>query len=180
MTGEAQIREEIVELRRKLYELERKLGASVDTESVPDGDVRVLVVRVGDARMGFLLEGLDVVVPMAALTPLPEAPQWVVGLLNLRGEMIPILDVLGRVERLARAPLVSDFIIVCSTEGRRIGLVVQEVEQLLEVGRDQIEPPPRDVPIAPYVLRAVRGAGAPLLLLSIRRLASLSDIPEKV
>lgn len=172
------VRSEIQELKRRLYELERHLGTEEDAEPITGPEPLVLVARVGADPVAFLLEPLEEVVPFAKLAPLPEAPGWIRGILNLRGNMVPVIDVQARLARTAREAQLTDHIIVCTVKDRLVGLVVQRIEGVLRIGLDRFEEPPSEIPQAPYVLRIVRGDGAPLLLLSIHRLVSASSLPE--
>jgi len=170
---------EIDELQRRLYELKKQVAGRAHTEELPDGDLTVLIARVGEERVAFLARSLDEVVPMARLTPMPESPSWVAGVLNLRGRMVPVIDVLARSRRGARRQEVEDLIVICRVDERPVGLVVQEIVDVRIVDRRRLEPPPQDVPFAPYLLGLLKMEGAPGLLLSIRRLAATSDLPEE-
>lgn len=170
---------EIDELQHRLYELKKQVAGRAHAEEVPDGDLTVLITRVGEDRVAFLDRSLDEVVPMARLTPMPESPPWVAGVLNLRGRMVPILDVLARSRRRARTREVDEFIVIGRVDERPVGLVVQDIVDVRTVERRLLEPPPQDVPFAPYLLGLLKIEGAPALLLSIRRLAATSDLPEE-
>ncbi len=54
--------------------------------------MKVLVFHIGSDRFGLPLAGVHRVLPAARLTPLPGAPDWVAGLLDLHGAPVPVLD----------------------------------------------------------------------------------------
>lgn len=79
------------------------------------------------------------------ITPVPRAPEFVRGVINLRGRILPVLDLkrklgLGDValERSAR-------IVVVRTAGRMLGLLVDGASQVLKVPVSRVEPPPEEV-----------------------------------
>jgi purine-binding chemotaxis protein CheW len=79
------------------------------------------------------------------ITSVPRAPEFVRGVINLRGRILPVLDLkrklgLGDValERAAR-------IVVVRTQGRMLGLLVDGASQVLKVPISRVEPPPEEV-----------------------------------
>lgn len=52
----------------------------------------MLLVRLADHRVGVPLEAVERVLPMAAILPLPEMGQQVIGVLNVHGEILPVVD----------------------------------------------------------------------------------------
>lgn len=178
MTMDVEWIEEIHELERRLYEL-RKEVARLDRDALPgDGPIQVLVCRVGSERMGLALADVLEVVPVARLAALPEAPAWVVGILNLRGESLPVLDASSRMARAARSMELSDLIVICTWRKRRVGLVVQEVFDVVDDDFANVQAP-GDVPHAPYLAGVLPRSGRQVFLLSVERLFALSDIPEE-
>jgi len=81
------------------------------------------------------------VLRIAALTPLPEAPGWLAGLLNLRGQVIPVLDLSRRLGLSQQLVDLSTPIIVAHAAGRQIGLLADAVLEVLTLSPDSIAPP---------------------------------------
>jgi purine-binding chemotaxis protein CheW len=120
------------------------------------------------------------VLRMVALTPVPEAPPWLAGILNLRGRAIPVLDLRRRlVVGPPEAPGLNTPIIVAHAAGRPVGLIADRVSEVIALPADAIEPP--DALAGPG--RAISGlahAGDRLILvLDLPRLtAGLPSAPE--
>ena len=178
MVLDGEVRKQLSSLEREFYALRSRLaGMGASTEELPaEGRVTYLACRVGDDRAGLLLDTVEEVVPIAKLAALPEAPPWVAGLLNLRGESLPVLDVHARLTRARRRPLLEDLVVICRWNGRRVGLVVQAVDEVSETDVDAIQSP-GDVPHAPYLLGVVRRDADLIVILSLDCLLSLSEIP---
>jgi purine-binding chemotaxis protein CheW len=82
--------------------------------------MQALVLPIGDDRYGLDLLEVREVVPQPVLTPLPGAPRAVLGVINLRGDVVPVLDTahllgLGGLEHVA-------FVAVAEADGGRAGL----------------------------------------------------------
>jgi len=76
------------------------------------------------------------------IRPLPEAPPFVEGVINLRGAVIPILDLRKRFA-LPIKPEQEPRVIIVSVERQVVGIVVDEVSEVITISGEQIQPPPR-------------------------------------
>ena len=101
------------------------------------------------------------------ITPLPLAPPAIAGLLNLRGQIIPAIDLrrlLGMALRQDRDP--ACHLVLCRRSGP-VSLLVEEIGDVLEAGEPVVEPPPET--LAPRLRQALAGVcplpGRLLLLL---------------
>lgn len=100
-------------------------------------------------------------------TPLPQSPDFIRGVINLRGTVLPILDLAARLGFQPTDPTARHAIIVVSVDDQSIGLLVDGVEEILTVERSRVQPTP-DVSRGPQEL--VSG----LLPVGSRMLALLS------
>jgi purine-binding chemotaxis protein CheW len=100
-------------------------SASNAEASQPTGP-QLLLFRVGEDLLACDIGLVREIVRFAPLTRLPGAPPFVRGLLNVRGDVLSVLDV-GIKLHPERAPLQTGAIIVVQTQGRQTGLVVDEV-----------------------------------------------------
>jgi purine-binding chemotaxis protein CheW len=70
---------------------------------------------------------------MVAITPLPASPEWVLGVVNLRGKVIPVIDLRVRLSLPAEALDLNTPIIVTQVDDVMAGLVVDDVTDVLSV-----------------------------------------------
>ena len=166
-------------LQEEIYELRRHLSARPQLDTTLTGELAVLLCTTGDSCVGILLESVQEAVRIARLTPLPEASPWVPGMLNLRGRLVPVIDLLARMTRSQRTPLLSDLVVVCTLGERSVGALVQEVLGVVDIQAADVEPTPEGVALAPYLLGVAHHDGQPALLISIESLAATSDLPEE-
>jgi purine-binding chemotaxis protein CheW len=75
-------------------------------------------------------------------TALPQAPAFVRGVINLRGAVLPIVDLGARLGLGAAEPTARHVIIVAQVEKQIVGLLVDAVSDILTVSDDQIQPTP--------------------------------------
>lgn len=179
IAADASMRLEIEQLRRRLDVLYTQLLGESSTEPLPEGEFAVLECRVGGDRMAVLLSSAEEVVHMALLTSAVEAGPHVLGMLNLRGDMIPVLDVQARIRGVSPRPDVGDMIIICRDGGGRVGLAVQQVFQVFTARKDEIQSVDRTIQPAPYLLGVLCREDRSILVLSVRRLVSGCELPDE-
>lgn len=127
------------------------------------GRRQLVVLRLGDREYGLAAEVVVQVLRMVAIRPVPESPPWIAGVVNLRGRTTPMVDLRGRLGLPARAPGPADHIVVVRSGDAALGLIVDAVLEVLEVGDGEVEPP-ADAAGPSGVIAAVARAGDRLIL----------------
>jgi purine-binding chemotaxis protein CheW len=94
----------------------------------------LVVVRVAGHAYGIPVRAVVEVTRMVALAPLPGAPAWVAGVLDLRGVAVPVVDLARRLGRLPRAPVADRRIVVAGDPADPVGLIVDEVTGVAPAG----------------------------------------------
>jgi len=101
----------------------------------------LLVFRLEDRRFGLFATAVHEILRAVAIAPLPRAPAIVEGVFNLRGTLVPVLDVRHRFGVPPR-PLHPDQHFIVATAGRRtVALRVDRADELIAVEPDRLEPP---------------------------------------
>jgi len=75
-------------------------------------------------------------------TRLPHSPDYIVGVINLRGTILPIMDLSARLGMGSSSPSERHVIIVVQVRDKTIGLLVDSVSDILDVGPDHLRPVP--------------------------------------
>ncbi|NCO51235.1 MAG: purine-binding chemotaxis protein CheW [Deltaproteobacteria bacterium] len=123
----------------------------------------------GEEEYALDIQVVSELIKPRSLTELPRVPAHVLGIMTLRGEVVPVLDLKQRLGITAKAPSGSDAqrIVVCETPGQRVGLLVDRVSQVLKLPRDAIEKPTLagDEPLTAFILGIGRKDGQMLILL---------------
>ena len=109
--------------------------------NAPDPVVELCAFRVGDEEYVIDLRRIREIIQPLPVIAVPRAPEFVEGVMNLRGEVIPVVDVR---KRLGLAPRVGGRakVLVVNVAGRIMGLVVDAVSEVLRIPRSGIGPPP--------------------------------------
>jgi hypothetical protein len=99
-----------------------------------DGRAHGVVVsfQVDGRSYALPLEQVLEVVRMVAITPVPDAPAWLAGVVNLRGRLIPMIDLRPRFGAPATEPDPSHVFIVAESRGRTAGVLADRVEDVVE------------------------------------------------
>jgi purine-binding chemotaxis protein CheW len=85
------------------------------------------------------LDHIERALRMVAITPVPEAPPWIAGVINLHGRVIPMVDLRQRFGQPSREPQADDRLLVVQTPERAVALMVDEVTEVLEVPAQKVD-----------------------------------------
>ena len=77
------------------------------------------------------------------ITEVPDMPSFIRGVINLRGKVIPVMDVRARFNLADREYDDRTCIIVVNVDGTEVGLVVDEVSEVADIPESNVEPPPK-------------------------------------
>jgi purine-binding chemotaxis protein CheW len=100
---------------------------------------KYLIFVTDDLKIGVDANKVVEILNNLVVTYLPMMPESVRGIINLRGQIIPILDI--RV-RLGKPPIDDWLVVVLSLEAGQIGILVDSVDQMIDIPRDSILPMP--------------------------------------
>jgi purine-binding chemotaxis protein CheW len=89
-----------------------------------------LIFSQGNSQYGIDASLVKEIFPLPELKPVPEAPTDIIGILNLRGEVLPVMHLGLRLGRSALRCKVTDQIVVLDWRGLQIGMVVEQVQEL--------------------------------------------------
>jgi purine-binding chemotaxis protein CheW len=115
--------------------------------------VELCAFRVGEEEYVIDLRRIREILQPLPVTPVPHAPEFLAGVMNLRGEVIPVVDVRKRLGTAGTSP--RSKVLVVNVAGRLLGLVVDAVAEVVRIPRSAIRP----LPIA--------GDGGPRLFLGV-------------
>ncbi len=169
---------EIERLQQQLIVLRRRVCGPTLFEPIPKGELSLLLFKVGEERGALLLGSIEKVVMICTVTQIPEAPPWILGLLTFRGDLIPVVDLNTRISGERRDVQLSDLIVICRHDERRVGLVVQEVLDVVHGAYDVHQTTGDEVPYAPYLLGVLGLEGGPTFLFSVASLVATTAVLE--
>jgi purine-binding chemotaxis protein CheW len=106
-----------------------------------DKDLQIVGLRIGRETFGLPISMVREVVRVPEITAVPNAPDHIEGVINLRGRIIPILDLRKRFGEKDLEPNKKNRVVVVELEARAIGLIVNSASEVLRIPPSDIEPP---------------------------------------
>ncbi|GLH76681.1 chemotaxis protein CheW [Bradyrhizobium sp. SSBR45G] len=113
---------------------------SLQSEAV---EMRFLVFRLDNDEFALPIKAVDEVARVPEqITRLPKTPKFLEGVINLRGEVLPVIDQRRRFEMPSSGTLAGKRLVVVRTDRHRAGLIVDSVSEVLRCASDSIKPSP--------------------------------------
>ena len=109
------------------------------------GTLQLVSFRLGDEEYGIAITKIQEIILMGEITRVPHTAPYVKGLINLRSNVIPILDLRLRFGLPQSDPTDDTRIMVVNACGKTIGLIVDAVSEVLRISHEQIAPSPPTV-----------------------------------
>ena len=104
---------------------------------------KYLFFRIGKESYGIGIRHVIEIIELQNISEVPDMPSYVKGVINLRGRVIPIVDLRLRFDMDERAYDNRTCIIVTGVDQILVGCLVDTVEEVMEIPEKNIEPPPR-------------------------------------
>ena len=141
------------------------------------GEVQLVSFLLGGEEYAVDIHLVQEIIRLQEITRVPEAPDFVEGVINLRGRVIPVLDLRKRFRLPQTAERTKMRIVVVSSGGRTIGLVVDGVREVLTLPLASVEPPPPVVSgIGRDYLKGIgKRKGRLLILLDLERILTAAE-----
>ncbi len=121
-------------------------GAPYGRSGVNEDALQYLTFSLGDEVFALDLRSVREIIQHGAMTVVPLMPEFVRGVINLRGAVVPVIDLQSRFGRPKTQPGKKTCVIIFDVgpEGDRVelGLLVDAVSEVLDIAPSQIEPPP--------------------------------------
>ena len=98
--------------------------------------------RLAEEEYGIEITKVQEIILLGEITRVPRTPDYIKGLINLRSEVIPVVDFRRRFGLPAQEPTDETRIMVVNVRGKTLGMIVDAVSEVLRVPQAQIVPPP--------------------------------------
>jgi purine-binding chemotaxis protein CheW len=112
------------------------------TSHAQDRDLELVSFRVGGQDFCVDVKCVREIRGWTQATPLPHSPDYVCGVINLRGTVLPIVELATRLGLKSSPPSPRSVIIVVQIGGRVVGVLVDEVSEIIVSSTKSIQPPP--------------------------------------
>ena len=129
---------------------------------------------------GIEILSVHEIIGMMPITCVPGTPDYICGIINLRGKIIPIVDLRRKFGMESKAQTAETCIIVVHVQGVEVGTVVDRVSEVLSIAAGDIEPPPsfgKDVN-TDYILGIGKSQSKVKILLNIDRVIATDQLVQ--
>src|SRR5271154_2763071 len=134
--------------------------------------IQLVGFRLDNEDYAIAITKIQEIILMKPITRIPQVPDFIEGLINLRGSVIPIVNLRKRFGLLSREVDDETRTIVVNIHDKTVGCIVDAVTQVMRINRDQIQPPPLSVLAVShqYIAGLARLDDRLLIILDIERL----------
>ena len=119
------------------------IAAPVDEALAASRELPLVVFRLGNEAYSLRLHEVREIIMVGNITPIPRAPSFIEGVLNLRGEVMPVIDLRERFGLPRQATTSVSRIVITPIGGVSTGLIVDSVEEVKSVDLRRLEDPPK-------------------------------------
>lgn len=146
-----------------------------------NSELHIVGFKIGRETYGVPITSLHEIVRVPEITAVPDAPDYMVGVINLRGKIVSVLDLRKRLGETQVSITKRNRILVLEHKGRLSGLIVDSASEVLKIPGADVEPPPSE--FLEGGLNCVTGLGKYqgrlIVLLDMARLLEASGSKDK-
>lgn len=149
-----------------------------------ENSVQLVTFQLGAEQYGVDIMDVECIVKVEDIREIPNAPGYVEGIFNLRGEIIPVISLhrrfqIRKAELGEEDELLSGFIIV-NIDGMQLAIIIDKVSRVVTINLPDIQPPPQMISGigAEYIQGVVNRDDHYLIILDIRRLFNVRELQQ--
>jgi len=105
--------------------------------------IKYLIFELGEESYGLKISHVNEIIGVQTITEVPEQPTYIKGIINLRGKIIPVMDIRIRFKKKPRDYDARTCIIVVNMEEVLVGLIIDKVVEVSDIPVSNISPPPK-------------------------------------
>lgn len=146
--------------------------------------LQLVTFQLGQEHYGVDIMDVEGIVKVEDVRSIPNAPVYVEGIFNLRGEIIPVINLhkrfhLKRARLSEEEELLSGFVII-SIDGVHLAVIIDKVSRVVTIDGSEIQAPPQMIAGigAEYIQGVVHREEGYLVILDIRRLFNLKELEQ--
>ena len=142
--------------------MESFISKKENQQTTPDIQVPLIVFKLGKEEYGIKIEQVKEVTITPNITPMPQTPNYIRGVANIRGDIIAVMDLEQKLNLFNRSipeEVKGTYTLVVERENYSIGLIVKEVPQTLNLKASQIEKSPNILNETELSERYIEGIG---------------------
>lgn len=149
-----------------------------------DTALQLVTFQLGDEQYGIDIMDVEGIVKIEDVRSIPNAPPYVEGILNLRGEIIPVVNLHRRFQirhaELSEEDLLLSGFVIVNIDGRHLAIKIDMVSSVVTISAIDIQPPPQVISGigAEYIQGVVSQDGRYLIILDVQRLFDTKELQQ--
>jgi purine-binding chemotaxis protein CheW len=142
--------------------------------------LQLVVFSIGKELYGVGIGAVQEIVRVPEVTEMPDAPVFLEGVINLRGRVVPVIDLRKRLRLPGVTRTKSTRVLVAENGGGMVGLLVDSVSEVLKIQPDAIEEPPEMISAigVEYITGVAKVEERLIILLDIKKILSVEDMKK--
>ena len=144
--------------------------------------ISLVTFKISNETYAIDIMEVNEIVKLTEITPIPNAPDFVDGIITLRGQIIPIVDLNKRFNFVPRTYTEEDelfrAIVIIRVHDMTIGILIDQVNRVIPIDRNQIQPPPQMVSGvgAEFISGVVKQNDNLFVILDVQKLFSKKEL----
>lgn len=141
-------------------------------------NIKCVVIKLHNAQFGIDIHQIRSIERLQSITVIPHTPPYVKGIMNLRGNVIPVIDLRQRLSMEENSYTDQTRLVVVTVEEVDVGLIVDAANEVIDISREQIHPTPtitQDKKID-FLYGIAKLENQILILLDVTKLLSSDDV----
>lgn len=140
--------------------------------------LQLVAFRIGKELFGVGIDSIREIVRFPEITEVPDAPAFLEGVINLRGKIVPVVDLRKRLRVQGDERTKSTRVLITEDSSNLVGLHVDSVSEVLRIQPDEIEEPPEMVSAVgvEYITGVAKIAERLIILLDLKKILSVEDM----
>ncbi|MCR4953324.1 MAG: chemotaxis protein CheW [Treponema sp.] len=149
-----------------------------------DSQFQLVTFKLGEELYGVNIMDVKEILRQQNVRIIPNAPYYVEGIINVRGEIIPIIDLHKRFRLQAMAQVDADGLeggfIILDIDGSKVGIIIDKVERVVTVNQGDIKEPPQMLSGigSEYIEGVIRQEVGYLIVLNIRKVFNPKELQK--
>ena len=143
----------------------------MQTQTIQQDEQQLMVFDLADEGFGVDISAVREIIRLQEITQVPRTPEFVEGVINLRGKVIPVIDLRKRFGLTVEVESQDNRIVVVVIGDQDIGVIVDAVKEVLRIPTDSVEPPASVITTADsvYILGIAKLDSRLIILLDLQK-----------
>lgn len=140
--------------------------------------LQLVSFKIGDEEFGVDILSVQEINRMSQITKVPNTPEFIEGVINLRGRIVPVIDLRVKLGMVRKDHGKDTRIVVVELKGKTMGFIVDEMNEVLRISKDITEAPPDIVGgvNSEYITSIGKLDDRLLILLDLEKILSFSEM----